>query len=75
VVDLSALDGRTRELCEAVLRLPTAEGKAMTARLERLLGSLDGLSAALQKRFGDLPVLPSHGGAAAAYASLLKHFP
>jgi hypothetical protein len=75
VIDLAALDGRTRDLCAAVLDLPGPEARAMTGRLQGLLGSLDGLSAALEARFGDLPVLPSHGSAAAAYASLLKHFP
>ena len=75
LIDLSALDGRTRALCEAMLTLPVAEAVTLAARLEALLGSLDGLGAALQSRFGDIPVMPSHGSAAAAYASLLKHFP
>ena len=47
----------------------------MISKLEKVLDRLDGLSAALQDKFGDMPVLPSHGSAAAAYASLLKHFP
>ena len=75
VIELSALDNRTRELCKAVLDLPGPEGRAMISKLEKVLDSLDGLSAALQDKFGDVPVLPSHGNAAAAYASLLKHFP
>jgi hypothetical protein len=75
LIDLSALDSRTRDLCAAVLELPGPEARVMTSKLQGLLGSLDGLSAALQNRFGDLPVMPNHGNAAAAYASLLKHFP
>src|SRR5262249_18908661 len=75
LIDLSALDGKVRSLCEAVLDLRGPEARAAVHKLQSLLGSLDGLSAALQNRFGELPVLPSHGGAAAAYANLLKHFP
>ncbi len=75
VIELSALDNRTRTLCKAVLDLPGPEGRAMIAKLEKVLDSLDGLSAAMQEKFGDMPVMPSHGNAAAAYASLLKHFP
>lgn len=75
LIDLSALDGKVRGLCESVLQLQGPEARAMVSKLQMLLGSLDGLSAALQTRFGDLPVMPSHGSAAAAYATLLKHFP
>jgi hypothetical protein len=75
LIDLSALDGRVRSLCESALQLPGPEARSMVNKLQRLLGSLDGLGAALQARFGDLPVLPTHGSAAAAYATLLKHFP
>ena len=75
LIDLSALDGRVRSLCEAVLQLPGPEARAAVNNLQRLLGGLDGLSAALQTRFADLPIMPNHGSAAAAYATLLKHFP
>ena len=75
VIDLSALDHRTREVCKAALDLPGPEGRAMISKLEKVLDTLDQLSAAMQEKFGDMPVLPSHGSAAAAYASLLKHFP
>ena len=74
LIDLSALEDKVRGLCDAVLELPGPEARTATHKLQALLGSLDNLSAALQNRFGDLPVMP-HGGAAAAYAQLLKHFP
>ncbi len=75
LIDLSALEGKVQSVCEGVLGLQGPEARATIHRLQGLLDTLDGLSMSLQSRYGDMPVMPSHGGAAAAYAQLLKHFP
>jgi hypothetical protein len=75
VVDISALEARTEQMCAEVLALPPAESRGLRSQLEALLARFDALAEALRARFGDLPVLPTARGATAAYAALLKHFP
>jgi hypothetical protein len=77
VVDLSALELRTRFLCARVLDLPKLEARSFTAKLEELLNQLDSLAADMHAKFGDLPVLPNRSAATAAgaYTDVLKHFP
>jgi hypothetical protein len=77
VVDLSALEMRTRFLCARVLDLPQLDARKFTAQLEGLLNQLDSLAADMHAKFGDLPVLPSRSAATAAgaYTDVLKHFP
>jgi hypothetical protein len=77
IFDLQALDGHVEKICTAVGNLPAADAQALKPRLDRLLADLDGLGAALNERFGDLPIMPNHSvsTAAAAYADMLKHFP
>jgi len=77
IVDLKALEDRTRFVCESALQLPAAEAKPLAPALEALMTALDNLTAALTARFGDLPQLemPTHADAAtAAYGQALKHF-
>lgn len=78
VVDLTALEARTRAVCDAALALPADDRKALIAPMEALLAGLDTLTASLNARFGDLPALTSTVGADAvssAYGQALKHFP
>ena len=78
VVDLAALEERTRRACDAALALPKAESKPLVPAMEALLAALDALTANLRDRFGDIPSLTSLIGsdtAAGAYGQTLKHFP
>jgi S-adenosylhomocysteine hydrolase len=78
VVELSALEARTRQVCDAALALPEGERKALVPMMEALLTGLDTLTANLNERFGDMPSLTSSLGADAvssAYGQALKHFP
>lgn len=78
VVELTALEARTRQVCDAALALPVEERKALAPAMEALLTGLDTLTANLNERFGDLPSLTSTVGADAvssAYGQALKHFP
>lgn len=77
VVELSALETRTRQVCEAALGLDEAGRKALVPAMEALLTGLDTLTANLNEKFGDLPVLSSSVGsdaASSAYGQVLKHF-
>lgn len=76
IVDLKALEDRTRFVCESALKLPVAEARPLAPAMETLMAALDDLTAALNARFGDLPQLemPTHADAAtAAYGQALKH--
>jgi hypothetical protein len=75
LIDLAALEGRVHAACEAAMALPRADARPLAAALESVLAQLDSLAVALQERFGDLPVFPSHKAGTAAYADALKHFP
>lgn len=78
VVELSALEARTRQVCEGALALPVDQRAALIPAMEGLLTALDTLTADLNVRFGDLPALGSTVGADAAtsaYGQALKHFP
>jgi hypothetical protein len=78
IVNLAALQGRTKQVCDAALALPRAESRTLVPAMEALLTALDTLAAKLNDRFGDLPSLSGHVGAdaaASAYGQSLKHFP
>jgi len=78
IVNLAALQGRTKQVCDAALALPREESHALIPAMEALLTALDTLTAKLNDRFGDLPSLSGHVGAdaaASAYGQSLKHFP
>ncbi|MGE4062837.1 MAG: hypothetical protein AB7E79_05665 [Rhodospirillaceae bacterium] len=77
VVELTALEARTRQVCDAALALSVDERKALVPAMEGLLGALDTLTANLNEKFGDLPALSTTVGADAAstaYGQALKHF-
>jgi hypothetical protein len=78
VVDLTALEARTRAVCDSALALSDDDRKALVEPMENLLAALDKLTADLNTRFGDVPALSSMVGADAvssAYGQALKHFP
>jgi hypothetical protein len=78
VVELSALQERTKRVCDAALGLSREDSRPLIPALESLLGSLDALTANLSRRFGDLPSLSNLVGAdtaTSAYGQTLKHFP
>lgn len=78
VVELSALQERTKRVCDAALALPRAESRPLLPAMETLLAALDALTANLSRRFGDLPSLSNLVGAdtaSSAYGQTLKHFP
>ncbi len=78
VVELSALQERTKRICDAALALPKAEAAPLIPAMEALLSGLDALTANLSRRFGDIPNLSSMTGAdsaTSAYGQTLKHFP
>ena len=78
VVELSALQERTKRICDAALALPKADSRPMIPAMEALLASLDALTANLNGRFGDMPTLANLVGAdtaSSAYGQTLKHFP
>jgi len=78
VVELSALQERTKRVCDAAMALPRTESRPLVPSMESLLTSLDLLTANLNRRFGDLPSLASLVGAdtaTSAYGQTLKHFP
>jgi hypothetical protein len=78
VVDLAALEDRTKRACDAALALPRAETRPLIPAMEALLAALDALTANLRERFGDIPNLSSLVGtdtATTAYGQTMKHFP
>ena len=78
VVELSALQERTKRVCDAALGLLRAESRPLVPAMESLLNALDALTANLNQRFGDIPNLSSPTGAetaTSAYGQTLKHFP
>lgn len=78
VVELTALEARTRQVCDAALALAADDRKALVPAMEALLTGLDTLTANLNERFGDMPSLTSTMGAdvvSSAYGQALKHFP
>src|SRR4051812_27971532 len=62
IVSLSALQGRTKQVCNAALALPRDDSRALVPAMEALLTALDTLTAKLNDRFGDLPSLTGHVG-------------
>ncbi len=78
VVELSALQERTKRVCDAAVRLPKSENAPLIPAMEALLTSLDSLTANLNRRFGDIPTLANMVGADTAtstYGHSLKHIP
>jgi len=78
VVELSALQERTKRVCDAALALPRDQSRPLIPAMEGLLNALDALTANLNRRFGDLPTLANLVGAdtaTSAYGQTLKHFP
>jgi hypothetical protein len=78
VVELSALQERTKRVCDAALALPRAESRPLLPAMEALLAALDALTGNLGRRFGDMPNLSNLVGAdtaTSAYGQTLKHFP
>lgn len=78
VVELSALQERTKRVCDAAIRLPKPEAAPLVPAMEALLTALDALTANLSRRFGDIPSLSSMVGAdtaTSAYGQTLKHYP
>ncbi len=78
VVDLKALEERTKRACDAALALPRADSRPLVPAMEALLAALDALTANLRDRFSEMPTLSSLIGsdtAAGAYGQTMKHFP
>ena len=78
VVELSALQDRTKRVCDAALALPKTDAVPLIPAMEALLNGLDALTANLNRRFGDIPSLSNMMGAdtaTSAYGQTLKHFP
>lgn len=78
VVNLVALQARTKEVCDSAIALPRAESTPLIPAMEALLTALDTLTAKLNDRFGDIPTLSSLVGAdvaAGVYGQTLKHLP
>ena len=78
VVELSALQERTKRVCDAAIHLPKPDAAPLIPAMEALLVALDALTANLNRRFGDIPNLTSMVGAdtaSSAYGQTLKHFP
>lgn len=50
-IDLSALEGQVRAVCEGVTGLDTAEGRALLPTLDSLVDGLDGLAGDLRAQF------------------------
>jgi hypothetical protein len=76
VVELAALEARTRQVCDAALALGREDRATLVPAMEALLGALDTLTARLNDKFGDLPALSATVGADAAssaYGQALKH--
>jgi hypothetical protein len=53
LVDLSALEDRVRDACEAIQAMPREEGKDLVADMQALIGRLDQLTRDLQGRLAE----------------------
>lgn len=50
MVDLSALEGKVRCICERIGAMPREDGRPLVPVMETLIGDLDRLAAAIQER-------------------------
>lgn len=50
MVDLSALEGKVRAVCEEVATMTREDGRPLVPMMETLIGDLDRLEAAIQER-------------------------
>lgn len=50
MVDLSALEGKVRAICEEVAGMTREDGRPLVPVMERLIGDLDRLEAAIHER-------------------------
>lgn len=78
VVDLAALQDRTKHVCDAAVQLPVDDARPLIPAMESVLTQLDALTENLTKRYGDLPALTARVGsdtAASVYGRTSKHFP
>ncbi|MGE5478222.1 MAG: hypothetical protein ACM3Q1_16325 [Bacteroidales bacterium] len=57
MVDLSALEGKVRTICEQVSRMNREDGRPLVPAMETLIGDLDRLEAAIQDRVDSSPRL------------------
>ena len=71
LIDLTALDGKVRGLCEAVLQLPGPEARASIHKLQSLLGSLDGYSNDFAKFAGQIGLKVRHDPGGLGFADPL----
>lgn len=60
MVDLSALEGKVRVICERLGRMARDDGKVLVPAMESLIGDLDRLAAAIHERV-DPPPMPDPG--------------
>lgn len=58
MVDLSALEGKVRVICEQLAGMKREDGRTLVPVMEVLIGDLDRLAAAIQERV-DPPPMPS----------------
>jgi uncharacterized membrane-anchored protein len=58
LVDLSAIEDRVRQVCEAVQQMPIEEGRALLDELCALISRLEQLAADLEDRLGQLARRP-----------------
>ena len=54
LVDLSAIEPRVRQVCEAVAGLPRDDGRTLVGELQSLIGKLDRLGEDIQDRLAHL---------------------
>ena len=72
LVDLSALERRTADVCDAAVALPAEQSRPLLPMMEQLISSLDSLTTRLTDLYGDLPNLQSEA-APRASASAYGH--
>ena len=63
-LDLSALEGKIRNVCESVVHLPHDQGQGMIPALEKLIDDLDRLAAAVCERMEPPPPSPTQASPA-----------
>lgn len=66
MVDLSALEGKVRSICEALAGMARDDGRALLPVMERLLRDLDRLAEAITERMEPPAPFEVDGGAGAA---------